>query len=311
MPLELAHDAGALDRVGDLWIRRIDVGGKRAFFQHAVGRIFECREHVLDGYAEPARERFRELVRVVCGRLSPARLPCDQGGIVPDRLAIRAPEQREGPTRQFFTRVPFSLAAMKETAGREAVAKTADQLIRQSALGRTDRRGVPFSGLIIVDRDKGRLAAHCEANVLTDKVCIDPFAQCIERIPSLIGERIGDAWRLVDARDLHLKGKVRIGRFHTARNRRCRPEMRRGRQRKVPLPTHQSRGRIESDPAGTRQINLGPGVQVGEVLRCARRPVERLQIGPQLDQVAGYKARREAEVAKDLHQKPRRVATGP
>ena len=71
MPLELAHDAGALDRVVDLGIGRIDVGGQRALLQHPVGRILEGRQHVLGGDAEPARERFGEPVRVVGRRPSP------------------------------------------------------------------------------------------------------------------------------------------------------------------------------------------------------------------------------------------------
>ena len=41
--------------------------------------------------------------------------------------------------------------------------------------------------------------------------------------------------------------------------------MRRRRQRHVAFAGQQARGRIEADPAGAGQIDLGPGVQVGEV----------------------------------------------
>ena len=40
----------------------------------------------------------------------------------------------------------------------------------------------------------------------------------------------------------------------------------------------------------------------------AGRAVERLHVGRQLDQVAGHEARREPEVAQELHQQPAGVA---
>ena len=66
----------------------------------------------------------------------------------------------------------------------------------------------------------------------------------------------------------------------------------------------QARGRVEADPAGARQVDLAPGVQVGEVDLGAARAVERLDVALQLDQVAGDEARRQAEVAQQLHQQP-------
>jgi hypothetical protein len=55
--------------------------------------------------------------------------------------------------------------------------------------------------------------------------------------------------------------------------------MRRRGQRDVAFAGQQARGRVEPDPAGAGQIDLGPGVQVGEVVIGARRPVQRLQSG--------------------------------
>ena len=68
------------------------------------------------------------------------------------------------------------------------------------------------------------------------------------------------------------------------------------------------RGRIKPDPAGARQIDFGPGVQVGEIFRSAGRAVERLDVGPQLDEIAGHEPRRQAEMAQELHQEPGGVA---
>ena len=66
--------------------------------------------------------------------------------------------------------------------------------------------------------------------------------------------------------------------------------MRRARERDVALAGEQARRRIEPDPAGAGQVHLGPRVQVGEVALGARRAVERLHVGDELDQIAGNEA---------------------
>ena len=72
----------------------------------------------------------------------------------------------------------------------------------------------------------------------------------------------------------------------------------------------QPRSRVESDPAGAGNIDLGPGVQVGEILLGAGRPVQGLHIRHQLHQVARHEARRQPHVAQHLHQQPAGVAAG-
>ena len=74
---------------------------------------------------------------------------------------------------------------------------------------------------------------------------------------------------------------------------------------------HQTRGRVQTDPTRARQIDLAPGMQVGEIVRGALRPIERLHIGHQLDQVARDETGREAQAAQQLHQQPGRIAAGP
>ena len=86
--------------------------------------------------------------------------------------------------------------------------------------------------------------------------------------------------------------------------------MRRRAQRQMALAAEQAGGRVHADPAGARQIDLGPGVQVGEILVRALRPFERIDVGLQLDEIAGDEAGGEAEPAQDLHEQPRRVAAG-
>ena len=70
----------------------------------------------------------------------------------------------------------------------------------------------------------------------------------------------------------------------------------------------QARGRIEPDPAGAGQIDLGPGVEVSEVVVGAGWAVERDEIGLELDEIAGHEAGGQAQVAENLHQKPARIA---
>ena len=86
--------------------------------------------------------------------------------------------------------------------------------------------------------------------------------------------------------------------------------MRRRAQRQMALAAEQAGGRVHADPAGAGQIDLGPGVQVGEILVRALRPFERIDVGLELDEIAGDETGGEAEPAQDLHQQPGRVAAG-
>ena len=65
-------------------------------------------------------------------------------------------------------------------------------------------------------------------------------------------------------------------------------------------PTQPAPGRYTSAQAcrSVKSLEAPPG------------PFERLHVGRELDQVAGNKAGREAQVAQDLHQQPGRVTAG-
>jgi type IV secretory pathway TrbL component len=90
---------------------------------------------------------------------------------------------------------------------------------------------------------------------------------------------------------------------HRAADRRGAGGLGRG-QRDVAFAGQQAGGRVQADPAGAGQVDLAPGVQVGEVDLGAAGAVERLHVGLQLDQVARHEARRQAQVAQQLHQQP-------
>jgi hypothetical protein len=110
---------------------------------------------------------------------------------------------------------------------------------------------------------------------------------------------------LGDARHRHLEVEFGVGLAEDgAGDRRGVAIMRRGGERNVAFAGQQARGRVEADPAGAGQVDLAPGMQVGEIDFGAGRAVERLEIGRQLDEIAGDEAGGETEIAQDLHQQP-------
>ena len=109
---------------------------------------------------------------------------------------------------------------------------------------------------------------------------VDAVAERFDRLPLLVGVRLGDARRLVDAPHGHLVAEASTSHSSTA------PVTGAAldgsgvaRQRDVAFAREQAGRRIEADPAGARQVHLGPGVQVGEVGCRYRRTVERLDVG--------------------------------
>ena len=234
----------------------------------------------------------------------------DERGISPDRLAILAPVKRKGPARQALARIPLALPVMQEAAGGEGVAQAADEIVRAIALGGADRLGVPLGRLEIVDRNKGGLAAHGEPHILRLEVAIHCLAQRVELGPGLVRERRGDARGFADARHRHLEAELDFGGISHAADGRGGAVMGRGAEGNMPLPAEQAGRGVHADPACARQIDLGPGVQIGEVLVRAHGPLDGVHISLQLNEVARHETGREAKMAKDLHQQPRGVPAG-
>ena len=160
---------------------------------------------------------------------------------------------------------------MQQPPRAEPVAQAPDQLVGEPPLGRADGGDVPFGRFEIVHRHEGRLAAHGQAHVLRGEVGVDPLAQRVHGRPDLVGERLGDPRRLGDAGDGHVEAELGLGRLDAPEIGAAELVVRGRGERDVALAGEQPRGRVQADPAGARQVDLGPGVQVGEVRRGAGR----------------------------------------
>ena len=141
-------------------------------------------------------------------------------------------------------------------------------------------------------------------------VALDGLADRQQLGPLRVGVGLGRARRLAHALDLHVVGERDLALLDGALDRRGARRLGRAGQRDVAFAGQQARGRVEPDPAGARQVDLAPRVEVGEVVGRPLRTVERLLVGRQLDQVARGEACREAEVAQDGDQQPAGVAAG-
>ncbi len=197
---------------------------------------------------------------------------------------------------------------MQESTWREATGKAVEQRLGKLALFRRQRRVVPFGAVHVVDRHEGRLAALREADVVGGEVGVDAATQHIDRSPLRIGVRLGHARIFVHARDAHRVREVDAARIGESDHRRGIARIRRAGERQMTFAREETGRRVEPDPSRTGQVDLGPGMEVGEIVVGARGAVERLHVGDELDQITGGEARGEAQMPEDLHHEPARVS---
>ena len=107
--LKRAHHAGALFRVVDLRVHRIDIVRQVAFLHQPMARIFISGVDAFGINAQILANGVGELFGLFEVGDGFPDLRSDEIDIVPDRLAVLAPIERKGPTRQAFTRIPFCL----------------------------------------------------------------------------------------------------------------------------------------------------------------------------------------------------------
>lgn len=72
----------------------------------------------------------------------------------------------------------------------------------------------------------------------------------------------------------------------------------------------QSGGGVETNPAGTGEEDLGPGVEIREIAGRSGGAFERLLVGGELDEVAGDEACGKSEAAEQVDEQPCGVAAG-
>ena len=282
-------------------IERIDIDRQPALAPQVVPGVFKAGLHVLVGQAQLGGQRANEVTGIACGVVGRLALVGKEGGVVPDLLAVGAPIDVQRPARQLFAGVPLALAEMQKAAAAVLVAQLVRQRGRKAAFGRAQRVGVPLGGVAVVDGDKGRLAAHGQPHIAGHQFAVDLFAQGHDGGPLLFGVGLGDARRFVDARDFHVVAELDFALVDAAFYGGCAGRQRRAGQRDVAFTGQQARGRVQANPAGARQVHLGPGVQVGEVDGGAAGAVQGFDVGRQLDQIARCKTCRQAAVAQQLH----------
>src|SRR4030095_15694325 len=139
--------------------------------------------------------------------------------MAPDRLAVRTPETIERPAWQLLARIPLALAEMDQAPPAIALAQTVIEIGSELALGSSQRRGVPFFAVGIVDGNKRRLPADGQPHVASRKVGIDIVAKLFNGPPLCFGIGLGDPRRFPDARDRHFVGELHLALVDGAGNR--------------------------------------------------------------------------------------------
>src|SRR5690606_4739089 len=111
---------------------------------------------------------------------------------------------------------------------------------------------------------------------------VDVAAERVQRLPALVGKGFGDARMLGDARHRHGEVELRVRLAEVAAaDRGGVAVVRGGGERNVAFAGQKAGGWVEADPAGAGDIDLAPGMKVGEVDLGAGGAVERLEVGRQ------------------------------
>ena len=236
----------------------------------AAQRILEGRADLGGGEPQRIGDRGQQRVgRVVGGRCGGDRLLGPGVGqqcvVGPQRLAVGAPEQTDLPPRQRFTRIPLALAALDQPVGRPHVLQAGGQRRGALTLVRAVGVGGPLGIHLVVDGHERRLPAHGQPHIAGSEPIVDDLTERVDRRPGLLGVGQRHPRILVHAGDeiAELEGGLGLAGRPGDGGRRLRV---RGRgQWDVPFAGEQARRRVQTDPSGAGDVDLGPGVQIGEV----------------------------------------------
>src|SRR5262249_56022487 len=108
------------------------------------GRVFEGGLQVVGVEPEARRDRLRESLRVIGERPIGDGLGRNKRVVVPNRLAVAPPIERERPARQRLARIPFALAVVQEAPRRKAPAQSAGPFRRTDPLCPAQPPPLPF-----------------------------------------------------------------------------------------------------------------------------------------------------------------------
>ena len=216
-------------------------------------------------HLQPFRQRAREQRRIRRCRVVLVIVARQQFRVLPHRLAVRPPVRVDRPARQLLTRIMLAHVVGQRRALAPQRRQLADQPPGELSLCWPQSINIPLQRLKVRGRDKSRLAAHGQAHVALGQRAVHRRTLRQNILPHVLRIRLGHPRRLGHAGYLHLKVKFRLALAHQPGNRRRRRRRRRRRQRNMPLAGHQSGGRVQPDPARTRQINLRPGMQIRKI----------------------------------------------
>ena len=302
--LEHAAQAGAFHLVVEFGIERVYVDGQAALAPQVVPGVFIRSLDVLVGEAQLGGQGAGKVTGVFAGVVGGVALVGEQCRVAPHRLLVGTPVDVQCPAWQLLAGVPLALAKVQESTLAVFVAQLVHQCGGKATLGGAQSVGVPFGRVAVVDGHERGLTAHGQAHIASDQLGVHLVAQRHDIGPLLGRVGLGDAGRFVNAGHLHVVAELHLGLVHATLNRRCARRLGCAGQRNMAFAGQQAAGGVQANPASAGQIDLAPGVQVGEVDLGAAGAVERLHIGCQLDQVAGNKARSQPAVAQQLHHQP-------
>jgi len=197
---------------------------------------------------------------------------------------------------------------MHQATGAVFFAQSAQKLGGKAAFGRAKCVGVPLGRIAVAGGHKSRLSAHGQAYITRMQVSVHSLAQRVDGRPLVVGVRLGDAGRLINARDLHVVAEFHLAIVESSVNGRSARWLGRASQRNMPFACEQARCRVQPNPTRARQVHLAPSVQVGKVHFGPTGAINRLDIGLELNQVARYKACGHAQMPQHLHQQPAGVS---
>ena len=291
--------------------QRIDIHRQPPLSPQIIPGVFISRQNELAAHAQPLRQSADKRLRF---RSSKAIVPIivgDQVRLAPNRLPVLAPIAAQCPPRQRLAGIPLALAEMQQRPPGKPSSQAAEQSARQFPLARAQRGHIPLGTVHVVDRHEGRLAAHGQPHVTALQDLVHPAAQGVDFRPLVVRVGLGDPRVFVNPADGHLVVKCRLAGVHASGHRGGRGRVGGRRQRQVAFACQQTRGGIESHPAGAGQVYLGPSMEVGEVVVGPGRPLQRLDVGAQLDQITRHKTGRQAQIPQELDEQPGGIPARP